>query len=68
MIGPALEEIAAEWPARSIVKMNVDGTRYVPSPGSGSPSDADAVQDGKLAGRRLGPPQGDLAKWINTTV
>ena len=71
MIGPALEEIAAEMAGKiKIVKMNVDENQNIPSQfGIRSIPTLMLFKDGKLAGQKVGAaPKGDLAKWINTTV
>ena len=67
MIGPALEEIAAEMQGKvKIAKVNVDenpdiaaklGIRSIPT--------LMLFKGGKLAGQKVGAaPKGDLSKWI----
>ncbi|HEX8663733.1 MAG TPA: thioredoxin [Beijerinckiaceae bacterium] len=71
MIGPALEEIAAEMQGRvKIAKVNVDenpdiaaklGIRSIPT--------LMLFKGGKLAGQKVGAaPKGDLSKWIQQTT
>ncbi len=71
MIGPALEEIAAELAGKvKVVKMNVDENQNIPSKfGIRSIPTLMLFKDGKLAGQKVGAaPKGDLAKWISATV
>ena len=71
MIGPALEEIAAEMQGKvKIAKVNVDenpdiaaklGIRSIPT--------LMLFKGGKLAGQKVGAaPKGDLSKWIQQTT
>src|SRR4029079_16309397 len=71
MIGPALEEIAAEMAGKiKIVKMNVDENQNIPSQfGIRSIPTLMLFKDGKLAGQKVGAaPKGDLSKWIQQTT
>ncbi len=71
MIGPSLEEIAAEMKGKvKIVKLNVDenpgvsgklGIRSIPT--------LMLFKDGKLASQKVGAaPKGELTKWISGAI
>jgi thioredoxin 1 len=71
MIGPALEEIAAEMKGKvKIAKVNVDenpgiagqlGIRSIPT--------LMLYKDGRLAGQKVGAaPKGELSRWIQSSV
>jgi thioredoxin 1 len=71
MIGPALEEIAAEMKGKvKIAKVNVDenpgiagqlGIRSIPT--------LMLYKDGKLSGQKVGAaPKGELSRWIQSSV
>jgi len=71
MIGPALEEIAAEMQGKvKIAKVNVDETPNIASQfGIRSIPTLMLFKDGKLAGQKVGAaPKGDLSKWIQQTT
>jgi thioredoxin 1 len=67
MIGPALEEIAAEMQGRvKIAKVNVDENPGIASQlGIRSIPTLMVFRDGKLASQKVGAaPKGDLSRWI----
>jgi thioredoxin 1 len=67
MIGPALEEIAAEMQGKvKIAKVNVDENPDIASKlGIRSIPTLMLFKGGKLAGQKVGAaPKGDLSKWI----
>ena len=67
MIGPALEEIAAEMQGKvKIAKVNVDENPGIASKfGIRSIPTLMLFKGGKLAGQKIGAaPKGDLTKWI----
>ena len=67
MIGPALEEIAAEMQGKvKIAKVNVDENPNIASQfGIRSIPTLMLFKGGKLAGQKVGAaPKGDLTKWI----
>ena len=67
MIGPALEEIAAEMQGKvKIAKVNVDENPDIASKlGIRSIPTLMMFNGGKLAGQKVGAaPKGDLSKWI----
>jgi thioredoxin 1 len=67
MIGPALEEIAAEMQGKvTIAKMNVDENPNVPGQfGIRSIPTLMLFKNGQLASTKVGAaPKGDLSKWI----
>ncbi|MFL5004476.1 MAG: thioredoxin [Microvirga sp.] len=71
MIGPALEEIAAEMQGKvKIAKVNVDENPNIASQfGIRSIPTLMLFKDGKLAGQKVGAaPKGDLSKWIQQTT
>jgi thioredoxin 1 len=71
MIGPALEEIAAEMQGKvKIAKVNVDENPNIASQfGISSIPTLMLFKDGKLAGQKVGAaPKGDLSKWIQQTT
>ena len=71
MIGPALEEIAAEMQGKvKIAKVNVDENPNIASKfGIRSIPTLMLFKDGKLAGQKVGAaPKGDLSKWIQQTT
>ena len=71
MIGPALEEIAAEMQGKvKIAKVNVDENPNIASKfGIRSIPTLMLFKGGKLAGQKVGAaPKGDLSKWIQQTT
>jgi len=71
MIGPSLEEIAAEMAGKvKIVKMNVDENPGVPGTfGIRSIPTLILFKDGKAASQKVGAaPKGDLVKWISSAI
>jgi thioredoxin 1 len=71
MIGPALEEIAAEMQGKvKIAKVNVDENPNIASQlGIRSIPTLMLFKGGKLAGQKVGAaPKGDLSKWIQQTT
>ena len=71
MIGPALEEIAAEMQGKvKIAKVNVDENPDIASKlGIRSIPTLMLFKGGKLAGQKVGAaPKGDLSKWIQQTT
>jgi thioredoxin 1 len=71
MIGPALEEIAAEMQGKvKIAKVNVDENPNIASHyGIRSIPTLMLFKGGKLAGQKVGAaPKGDLSKWIQQTT
>jgi thioredoxin 1 len=71
MIGPALEEIAAEMQGKvKIAKVNVDENPNIASQfGIRSIPTLMLFKEGKLAGQKVGAaPKGDLSKWIQQTT
>jgi thioredoxin 1 len=71
MIGPALEEIAAEMNGKvKIVKLNVDENPQVSSEyGIRSIPALMMFKDGKVVAQKIGAaPKGDLAKWIQASA
>ena len=71
MIGPALEEIAAELNGKvKIVKMNVDENQQIPAQfGIRSIPTLMLFKDGKLASQKVGAaPKSDLSRWISAAV
>ena len=71
MIGPALEEIAAEMDGKvKIVKLNVDENPQVSSEyGIRSIPALMMFKDGKVVAQKIGAaPKGDLAKWIQASA
>ncbi len=71
MIGPSLEEIAAEMHGKvKIVKMNVDENPGVPGKlGIRSIPTLMLFKDGKLASQKVGAaPKGELSKWITGAI
>ena len=71
MIGPSLEEIAAEMQGKvKIVKMNVDENPGVPGTfGIRSIPTLILFKDGKAASQKVGAaPKSDLVKWISSSI
>ena len=71
MIGPALEEIAAEMQGKvKIATVNVDENPNIASQfGIRSIPTLMLFKGGKLAGQKVGAaPKGDLSKWIQQTT
>jgi thioredoxin 1 len=71
MIGPALEEIAAEMGGKvTIAKLNVDENPNVASQyGIRSIPALVVFNDGKLAGQKIGAaPKNALSDWISKSV
>jgi thioredoxin 1 len=71
MIGPALEEIAAEMQGKvKIAKVNVDENPNIASHyGIRSIPTLMLFKGGKLAGQKVGAaPKGDLSTWIQQTT
>ena len=71
MIGPSLEEIAAEMAGKvKIVKMNVDENPGVPGTfGIRSIPTLILFKDGKAASQKVGAaPKGELVKWISSAI
>ena len=71
MIGPALEEIAAEMQGKvKIAKVNVDENPNIASQfGIRSIPTLMLFKDGKLAAQKVGAaPKGDLTRWIQAAV
>jgi thioredoxin 1 len=71
MIGPSLEEIAAELgPKAKIVKLNVDENPSTPAKYGvrGIPT-LMVFKDGKLAATKVGAvPKSQLSSWINSSI
>jgi thioredoxin 1 len=71
MIGPSLEEIAAELgPKVKIIKLNVDENPSTPAKYGvrGIPT-LMVFKDGKLAATKVGAvPKSQLSSWINSSI